>query len=89
MPGCYVHYKSGRYPSAVPVKNLGWLTAHAAEVKQVTVMGREDGKARLSADGTTETGHEFTFMADFESFRVAERWVRRPSLAGANIAILP
>ena len=90
----YTHYPTGDakrqngIPAVRATKNLGWLLRHASEVRVLCLTSESDGGARLSAEGyhaNTNPRLEYTFVCDFASRKVAEQWIRRPSLAHAYV----
>lgn len=68
-----------------PVKNLGWLRRHTADIIDVHVYPDSDGRAKLVAhlDG------DVTFTTTFASYTVCLHWVQRPALRKLPVVLHP
>lgn len=89
----YSHYPMGATkrqpgrPALRTVKNLGWLLRHAGHLDAICLTRHSYG-ATLTASGSYND-LAFTYIADFASWDVARRWVRRPSLAHVILTEIP
>jgi hypothetical protein len=72
------------------VKNLGWLLRHAAQVDGLEISKNAEGSGCLliAIAGSVDKEKRFVFTCHFASHAVCLQWIRRPSLAHAEVTHL-
>ena len=64
------------------VKNLGWLLRNTHKVAKIELWELPEGRGQFVATLTERSVPVWEFRANFASFQIMQKWVRRPSLSG-------